>query len=108
MVSFSPEKTEVIRKNKNQDTGCEFKKFRLNKNEIIINGYTSVREVQLIFRKIEKKIPQFVTIAHINNESKLYDIVNVAGTIYNLEPVETVDKNEKNSLTKSYLAILNR
>ena len=45
--------------------------------------------------KIEKKHRQFVTIAHINNESELYDIVNVTGMIYNLEPVETVDKNEK-------------
>ena len=42
-----------------------------------------------------KKKHQFVTMAHINNESELYDIVNVTGIIYNLEPVETVDKNEK-------------
>ena len=43
----------------------------------------------------EKKKHQFVTIAHINNESELYDIVSVTGIIYNLEPVETVHKNEK-------------
>ena len=71
------------------------KKFRLNnKNEIIINDYASVQEVQLNFQKIEKK-REFVTIAHINNESELYDIVNITRIIYNLEPVETVDKNEK-------------
>ena len=44
--------------------------------------------------KLEKK-RQFVTIVHINNESELYDIVKVTGVNYNLEPVETVDKNEK-------------
>ena len=43
----------------------------------------------------KSKKRQFVTIAHINNESELYDIVNVTGIIYNLEPVETADKNEK-------------
>ena len=45
-----------------------------------------------------KKKSQFVTIAHINNESELYNIVNVAGIIYNLEPVEAVDKHEKKIL----------
>ena len=67
-----------------------------------------IHQFQPNFRKIEEKRP-FVTIAHINNESKLYDIVNVTGIIYNPEPVETVDKNEKkNSLKKSYLARQNR
>ena len=31
---------------------------------------------------------------HSNNESELYDIVNVTGIIYNLGPVQTADKNE--------------
>ena len=99
MVFFSPEKHKLLEKIQNQDTGCELKKFRLNsKNEIIINDYASVREVQPNFRKIEKKKSQFVTIAHINNESELYNIVNVTGIIYNLEPVEAVDKHEKKIL----------
>ena len=56
MVFFSPEKHKLLEKIQNQDTGCELKKFRLNsKNEIIINDYASVREVQPNFRKIEKK-----------------------------------------------------
>ena len=38
---------------------------------------------------------QFVTVARINNESELYDIVNLTGIIDNLKPVETIDKNEK-------------
>ena len=77
VVSFSPEK-QVIRKN-------------------------TKSEVQSTFWKIEKKY-QFVTIAHINNESELYDIVNVTGTIYHLDPVETVHKNEKkNHLRKATL-----
>ena len=45
-------------------------------------------------QKLEKK-RQFITIVHINNESELYDIVKVTGVNYNLEPVETVDKNVK-------------
>ena len=46
-----------------------------------------------ISEKLKKR--QFVTIAHINNESELYDIVNVTGIFYKLEPLETVDKNGK-------------
>ena len=42
-----------------------------------------------------KKKSQFVTIAHINNESELYNIVNVTGIIYNLEPAEAVDNMRK-------------
>ena len=38
---------------------------------------------------------QFVTVARTNNESELYDIVNLTGIIDNLKPVETIDKNEK-------------
>ena len=95
VVSFSPEKHKLLEKIQNQDTGCKLKKLRLNsKIEIIVNDYTSVREVQPNFRKIEKK-RQFVTIAHIKNEPELYDIVNVTGIVYNLESVKTADKNEK-------------
>ena len=51
-----------------------------------------------------KKNRQFVTIPYINNESELYDIVNVTGIIHNLEPVETIDKNDKkNHLPKTTL-----
>ena len=57
VVSFSPEKHKFLEKIQNEDTGCEFKKFRFDsKNEIIINDYTSVREVQPNFRKIEKNV----------------------------------------------------
>ena len=92
VVSFSPEKHKLLEKIQNQDTGCELKRFPLNsKNEIIINDYTSVREVQPNFQKIEKK-RQFVTIAHINDESELYDIVNVTGIIYNLETLDKIEK----------------
>ena len=53
---FSPEKHKLLEKIQNQDTGYELKKFHLNnKNETIINYYTSVREVQPNFQKIEKK-----------------------------------------------------
>ena len=52
VVSFSSEKHKLLQKIKIQDTGCELKKFYLNKNEIIIND----REVQPNFRKIEKKV----------------------------------------------------
>ena len=52
------------------------------------------KKSNLTSEKLKKK-REFVTIAHINNESELYDIVNITGIIYNLEPVETVDKNEK-------------
>ena len=58
VVSFSPEKHKLLEKMQNQDTGCEFKKFRLtSKNEMKSNPTS------------EKLKRQFVTIAHINYES---------------------------------------
>ena len=43
-VSFSPEKHKLLEKLQNHGTGCELKTFRLsNRNETIINDYTSVR-----------------------------------------------------------------
>ena len=104
---FHQKKHKKLEKIQNQDTDCELKKFCLNnKNEIIINDYTSVREVQPNFQKILKK-RQFVTIAHINNESELYDIVNITGIIHNLEPVEknkiTYEKLPCKAKPKTYL-----
>ena len=65
-VSFSPQKHKLLEKLQNDGTGCELKKFRLsNRNETIINDYTSVREVQLNFRKIKKNVnllPQHISI----------------------------------------------
>ena len=54
LVYFSRKKHKLLEKIQNQDTGCKLKKFRLDsKNEIIINDYTSVLEVQPNFRKIK-------------------------------------------------------
>ena len=51
------------------------------------------KKSNLTSKQLKKR--QFVTVARINNESELYDIVNLTGIIDNLKPVETIDKNEK-------------
>ena len=59
--SFSPQKHKLLEKLQNDGTGCELKKFRLSNR----NDYTSVREVQLNFRKIKKNVnllPQHISI----------------------------------------------
>ena len=55
LVYFSREKHKLLEKIQNQDTGCKLKTFCLDsKNEIIINDYASVLEVQPNFRKNKK------------------------------------------------------
>ena len=72
----------------------ELSKCRSNsKEEIIINGYTSVKEIEPAFEKKEKK-RSFVSVAFVNNEAQLYDIVNITGFVYNVSPIEIVEKNE--------------
>ena len=95
VVSFSPEKHKLLQKIEHNNTGCELKKFRYSdKHEIIINHNTLVREIQPTFRKIERK-PKFFTVAHINNESQVYEIVNVTAIIYNVSPIEIVETEDK-------------
>ena len=94
VVSFSPEKCKLLSKIQSKNTNCELRKCRSNsKEEIIINDYISVKEIELTFEKKEKK-RSFVSVAFVNNEAQLYDIVNITGFVYNESPIEIVEKNE--------------
>ena len=85
-------------------TNCELRKCRSSsKEEIIINYYTSVKEIEPTFEKKEKKC-SFVSVAFVNNEAQLYDVVNITGFVYNVSPIEIFEKNEQQiSLRKASL-----
>ena len=94
VVSFSPEKCKRLSKIQSKNTNCELRKCRSNsKEEIIINDYISVKEIELTFEKKEKK-RSFVSVAFVNNEAQLYDIDNITGFVYNVSLIEIVEKNE--------------
>ena len=45
-----------------------------------------------------------MSVAFVNNEAQLYDVVNITGSVYNVSPTEIVEKNEqKISLRKASL-----
>ena len=94
VVSFSPEKYKFLSKIQSKNTNCELRKCHSNsKEETIINDYISVKEIELTFEKKEKK-RSFVSVAFVDNEAQLYDIVNITGFVYNVSPIEIVEKNE--------------
>ena len=70
---------------------------------IIINDYTSVKEIEPTFEKKEKK-RSFVSVAFKNNEAQLYDVINITEFMYNVSPTETIEKSEQQvSLRKASL-----
>ena len=104
VVSFSPEKHKLLSKIQAKNTNCELRKCRSNsKEEIIINDFTSVKEIEKTFEKKEKK-RSFVSVAFVSNDLQLYDVVNIIGFGYNVSPTEIVEKNEQQiSLRKASL-----
>ena len=70
---------------------------------IIINDYTSVKEIEPTFEKKEKK-RSFVSVAFKNNEAQLYDVINITEFMYNVSPIEIIEKSEQQvSLRKASL-----
>ena len=104
VVSFSPEKHKILSKIQAKNTNCELRKCRSNsKEEIIINDFNSVKEIEKTFEKKEKK-RSFVSVAFASNDLQLYDVVNITGFGYNVSPIEIVEKNEQQiSLRKASL-----
>ena len=81
VVSFSPGKQKLLKKIQAKSTNCELRKRPSNsKEEIIINDYTSVKEIEPTSEKKEKK-RSFVSVAFRNNEAQLYDAVNITGFV---------------------------
>ena len=52
----------------------------------------------------ERKERSFVSIAFVNNEAQVYDVVNITGFMYNVSPIEIAEKNQQQiSLRKASL-----
>ena len=95
VVSFLPEKHKHLPKIKAKHSKCELRKCCSNsKEEIIINDYTSVKEIEPIFEKKENK-RSLVSVLFVNNEAQLYDVVSITGFVYNVSPIETAEKTEQ-------------
>lgn len=94
-MCFSPEKRNLFSEISTSEdgSGCEIKKYkRGNGDDIIINDWSSVKKAKLSFTApiIAKK---YLTIAQINNECSLYDLVNTEACLYNLSNEKLVEKN---------------
>ena len=95
VVSFFSEKHRLLSKIQAKNTNCELRKCRSNsKEETIINDYASVEEIEPTFEKKEKK-RSFVSVAFVNNEALLYDVVNITGFVHNVSPIEFAEKNKQ-------------
>ncbi|XP_057316783.1 uncharacterized protein LOC130657803 [Hydractinia symbiolongicarpus] len=95
VVCFSPEKRKLFSEISTSEngSGCEIKKYkRGNGDDIIINDWSSVKKAKLSFTApiIAKK---YLTIAQINNECSLYDLVNTEACLYNLSNEKLVEKD---------------
>ena len=96
VACFSPEKRKLVEKICSDHTGCEIKKFKLSSSSdnILITDFASIKKVDISFpcQDIPK---QYYTIAEINNECSLYDIVNTKGYLCNLTPQMKTEKDGK-------------
>ena len=95
VVSSFSEKHRLLSKIQAKNTNCKLRKCRSNsKEETIINDYASVEEIEPTFEKKEKK-RSFVSVAFVNNEALLYDVVNITGFVHNVSPIEFAEKNKQ-------------
>ena len=95
VVSSFSEKHRLLSKILAKNTNCKLRKCRSNsKEETIINDYASVEEIEPTFEKKEKK-RSFVSVAFVNNEALLYDVVNITGFVHNVSPIEFAEKNKQ-------------
>ena len=87
---FSPEKHRLLFSDITKDSassGIEIKQFRSNNNKnIFVNDFTSVKKVKFGKKTLQANI---FTIKQMINECAIFDIVDVTGFIYNLQPKET-------------------
>ena len=92
-----PEKRKLLASICQEKTGCEISSFDLGeKNEIIVGDFTCVKKIQPTFKYSSSL--KIISLAHVNNESKLYDVVHVCGFVFNLK-----EKNGRNKEGRSLL-----
>ena len=99
-VYFSPEKRRLIESiatDEYQNTGCELVNFTKSDNgNLLVTNFTSFKRVKLNFEK-PSWIVSYSTVSEILNEKPMYAMINVKGTIFDLE--ETEQKVCKNGQT---------
>ena len=98
-VCFSPEKRRFIKTtatNEDQSIGCELVSFKKSDNgDLVVTNFISVKRVKLNFEK-PSLIIRYSTNGEIVNEKPIYAMINVKGTIFNLEETgQKVCKNDK-------------
>ena len=77
------------------ETACQLIKFKVNeKNKILIDDNTTLRESKPGFAR-QNKQREFVTVSHVNNETQIFDIVNLVAFVVNVLQIETVEKDER-------------
>ena len=90
-VYFSPEKRRLIENtatDEYQNIGCELLNFTKSDNgNLLITNFTSVKRVKLNFEK-PSLIFSYSTVSEILNEKSMYAMINVKGTIFDLEETE--------------------
>ena len=78
------------------NSGIEFKRFcsRDNKNDIIVNDFTSVTKTEVNFERKTLQANNFWT-NQVINECAIFDIVDLTGFMYNVQSVVTHEKDGK-------------
>lgn len=74
----------------NKQADCEIKKISLKWQEWTHSWWlylSSWNRTNVWKERNKSKEYSFVSVAHINNEAQLYDVVNVTGLVCNINPI---------------------
>ena len=77
-------------------SGFEIKHFRSSddNNDVVVIGFSSLKKIEVNFewKTLQSKI---FTTEQVTNEYAIYDIVNVTGSVYNLQAEAEHEKDGK-------------
>ena len=93
-VCFSPEKHRLLSSICDSKGACEIKRFSKSgsNDDIIVNYYSAIKRTKLDFTPSDT-MKKFFTVSEMNNESQLYDIVNVVSVVSNISDNVLVEKD---------------
>lgn len=94
VVCFSPEKRKLIANISEAKDTVEIKKYKKGDTNDIFSmiDFSPVKRTKLFFKATDPP-NEFHTIASINNECSLYEIVNVVRYLYNLSNLRYAERN---------------
>ena len=76
--------------------GCEISNFKCGEREdILVTDYSSVKRKKLSFTKSPSVATVYSSIADINNEFEIFQIINTKGYLYNLGEEKETEKDGK-------------